>query len=216
MGIGWLNRAEDNKMKQINMYLASQSPRRRELLTQIGVEFSVLAVEVEEQQQSGELAADYVARLARDKAQAGTVVLENAAQENTNAAAEYVVLGADTIVVYAGQVLEKPVDEADSKRMLSLLSGHEHEVMTAVALADTSRCWVEVVTTQVQFREISTTEMHDYWCTGEPTDKAGSYAIQGIAGKFVSHMSGSYSAVVGLPLMQTEQLIQAFKAEQNK
>ncbi|WP_067045912.1 nucleoside triphosphate pyrophosphatase [Moritella sp. JT01] len=205
-------------MKQINMYLASQSPRRRELLTQIGVEFSVLAVEVEEQQQSGELAADYVARLARDKAQAGTVVLENAnaVQANTNAAAEYVVLGADTIVVYAGQVLEKPVDEADSKRMLSLLSGHEHEVMTAIALADTSRCWVEVVTTLVQFREISATEMHDYWCTGEPTDKAGSYAIQGIAGKFVSHMSGSYSAVVGLPLMQTEQLIQAFKAEQNK
>jgi len=198
-------------MKQINMYLASQSPRRRELLTQIGVEFSVLAVDVEEQQQSGELAADYVARLARDKAQAGTVVLENA-----NVTAEYVVLGADTIVVYAGQVLEKPVDEADSKRMLSLLSGHEHEVMTAVALADNSRCWVEVVTTQVQFREISTTEMHDYWCTGEPSDKAGSYAIQGIAGKFVSHMSGSYSAVVGLPLMQTEQLIQAFKAEQNK
>jgi len=207
-------------MKQINMYLASQSPRRRELLTQIGVEFSVLAVDVEEQQQSGELAADYVARLARDKAQAGTVVIENAnanaAQANTNTAAEYLVLGADTIVVYAGQVLEKPVDEADSKRMLSLLSGHEHEVMTAVALADTSRCWVEVVTTQVQFREISTTEMHDYWCTGEPADKAGSYAIQGIAGKFVSHISGSYSAVVGLPLMQTEQLIQAFKAEQNK
>jgi len=193
------------------MYLASQSPRRRELLTQIGVEFSVLAVDVEEQQQSGELAADYVARLARDKAQAGAVVLEN-----TSVAAGYVVLGADTIVVYAGQVLEKPVDEADSKRMLSLLSGHEHEVMTAVALADHSRCWVEVVTTQVQFREISTTEMHDYWCTGEPSDKAGSYAIQGIAGKFVSHMSGSYSAVVGLPLMQTEQLIQAFKAEQNK
>ena len=193
------------------MYLASQSPRRRELLTQIGVEFSVLAVDVEEQQQSGELAADYVARLARDKAQAGTVVLESA-----NVATDYVVLGADTIVVYAGQVLEKPVDEADSKRMLSLLSGHEHEVMTAVALADNSRCWVEVVTTQVQFRDISVTEMHDYWCTGEPSDKAGSYAIQGIAGKFVSHMSGSYSAVVGLPLMQTEQLIQAFKAEQNK
>jgi septum formation protein len=198
-------------MKQINMYLASQSPRRRELLTQIGVEFSVLAVDVEEQQQSGELAVDYVARLARDKAQAGVTALVCSTTAVNNA-----VLGADTIVVYAGEVLEKPVDEADSKRMLSLLSGHEHEVMTAVALADNNRCWVEVVTTQVQFREISTTEMHDYWCTGEPTDKAGSYAIQGIAGKFVSHMSGSYSAVVGLPLMQTEKLIQAFTAEQNK
>jgi len=205
-------------MKQINMYLASQSPRRRELLTQIGVEFSVLSVDVEEQQQVGELAPDYVSRLARDKAQAGVAALINAnkAQVNPNAAANNLVLGADTIVVYAGQVLEKPVDEADSVRMLSLLSGHEHQVMTAVALADNSRCWVEVVTTTVQFREISAIEIHDYWQTGEPLDKAGSYAIQGIAGKFVSHMSGSYSAVVGLPLMQTEQLIQAFKAEQNK
>ena len=200
------------------MYLASQSPRRRELLAQIGIEFSVLSVDVEEQQQASELAPDYVSRLAREKAQAGVAALinANATQININAAAENVVLGADTIVVYAGQVLEKPVDEADSVRMLSLLSGHEHEVMTAVALADSTRCWVEVVTTKVQFREISAIEIHDYWRTGEPLDKAGSYAIQGIAGKFVSHLSGSYSAVVGLPLMQTEQLIQAFKAEQNK
>ena len=205
-------------MKQINMYLASQSPRRSELLTQIGVEFSVLSVDVEEQQQVGELAPDYVSRLARDKAQAGVAALSksNATQVNMNTAADHVVLGADTIVVFAGQVLEKPVDEADSIRMLSLLSGHEHEVMTAVALADSTRCWVELVTTQVQFREISRPEMHDYWRTGEPSDKAGSYAIQGLAGKFVRHLSGSYSAVVGLPLMQTEQLIQAFKAEQNK
>lgn len=205
-------------MKQTNMYLASQSPRRRELLTQIGVEFSVLSVDVEEQQQVGELAPDYVSRLARDKAQAGVTALSNtnAAQVTTDTADKQVVLGADTIVVYAGQVLEKPVDEADSVRMLSLLSGQEHEVMTAVALADNARCWVELVITTVQFRDISTIEMHDYWRTGEPCDKAGSYAIQGIAGKFVSHISGSYSAVVGLPLMQTEQLIQAFKAEQNK
>ncbi|MFT5806227.1 MAG: septum formation protein [Moritella dasanensis] len=205
-------------MKQRNMYLASQSPRRRELLTQIGVEFTVLSVDVEEQQQVGELAPDYVSRLARDKAQAGVAALlkVNATPVTTNAAVEAVVLGADTIVVYAGQVLEKPVDEADSVRMLSLLSGHEHEVMTAVALADGTRCKVELVTTTVQFRDISAIEMQDYWRTGEPLDKAGSYAIQGIAGKFVSHISGSYSAVVGLPLMQTEQLIQAFKAEQNK
>ncbi|MDX2320629.1 MAG: Maf family protein [Moritella sp.] len=198
-------------MKQRNMYLASQSPRRRELLTQIGIEFTVLSVDVEEQQQADERAPDYVSRLARDKAQAGVAALLN-----TTPSAEPVVLGADTIVVYAGQVLEKPVDEADAIRMLSLLSGHEHEVMTAVALADNHRCWVELVTSTVQFRAISVIEMQDYWRTGEPVDKAGSYAIQGIAGKFVSHISGSYSAVVGLPLMQTEQLIQAFKAKQNK
>jgi len=205
-------------MKQINMYLASQSPRRRELLTQIGIEFSVLAVDVEEQQQVTELAADYVSRLARDKAQAGITALANAntAQASSVTGANHLVLGADTIVVYAGQVLEKPVDEADSLRMLSLLSGNEHEVMTAVAIADNNHCMVELVTTKVQFRAISNSEMQDYWSTGEPKDKAGSYAIQGIAGKFVSHISGSYSAVVGLPLMQTEQLIQAFKAEQNK
>ena len=108
------------------MYLASQSPRRRELLTQIGVEFSVLSVDVEEQQQVGELAPDYVSRLARDKAQAGVAALikSHATPVNMNTAAEYVVLGADTIVFYAGQVLEKPVDEADSIRLLSLLSGH--------------------------------------------------------------------------------------------
>jgi len=200
------------------MYLASQSPRRRELLTQIGIEFSVLSVDVEEQQQAGELAPDYVSRLARDKAQAGIAALSNTniAEIKANTADKQVVLGADTIVVYAGQVLEKPVDETDSARMLSLLSGQVHEVMTAVALADGSRCWVELVITTVQFRDISTIEMHDYWRTGEPCDKAGSYAIQGIAGKFVSHISGSYSAVVGLPLMQTEKLIQAFKADQNK
>lgn len=199
------------------MYLASQSPRRRELLTQIGVEFSVLSVDVAEQQQVGELAADYVSRLARDKAQAGVAALAhaNTAVVNTSAA-NLLVLGADTIVVYDGQVLEKPQDEADSVRMLSLLSGQEHQVMTAVALTDGRRCKVELVISKVQFRDISAIEMHDYWMTGEPVDKAGSYAIQGIAGKFVSHMSGSYSAVVGLPLMQTEQLIQAFKAEQNK
>jgi len=205
-------------MKQINMYLASQSPRRRELLTQIGIEFSVLAVDVEEQQQVGELAPDYVSRLACDKARAGvaTLIMASALPVTTSATAESMVLGADTIVVYAGQVLEKPTDEADSVRMLTLLSGHEHAVMTAVALADSARCWVELVTTTVQFRDISAIEMQDYWRTGEPRDKAGSYAIQGIGGKFVSHISGSYSAVVGLPLMQTEQLIQAFKAEQNK
>ena len=205
-------------MKQINIYLASQSPRRRELLTQIGIEFSVLAVDVEEQQQMTELAADYVSRLARDKAQAGVTALANAnaALASPMAGENQLVLGADTIVVYAGQVLEKPVDEADSLRMLSLLSGHEHEVMTAVALANNNHCMVELVTTTVQFRAISKSEMQDYWSTGEPKDKAGSYAIQGIAGKFISYISGSYSAVVGLPLMQTEQLIQAFKAEQNK
>lgn len=195
-------------MKQQMIYLASQSPRRRELLTQIGVDFTVCSVNVIEQQQAGESASDYVTRLARDKAQAGVIALDNDA--------ESIVLGADTIVVYAGQVLEKPADEADAIRMLSLLSGHEHQVMTAIALADGDRCLVELVTTRVRFRNIQPEEMRDYWLSGEPADKAGSYAIQGLGGKFVANINGSYSAVVGLPLMQTEQLIQAFRATQNK
>ncbi|MFT5879205.1 MAG: septum formation protein [Moritella sp.] len=206
-------------MKQQMIYLASQSPRRRELLAQIGVDFTVCSVNVIEQHQSGESASDYVTRLACDKAQAGVIALNNGAFSDAGSIklkAGSIVLGADTIVVYAGQVLEKPTDEADAIRMLNLLSGNEHRVMTAVALADRERCLVEVVTTQVTFRHILPDEMRDYWYSGEPVDKAGSYAIQGLGGKFVANINGSYSAVVGLPLMQTEQLIKAFMAAQNK
>ena len=201
------------------IYLASQSPRRRELLAQIGIQFQVCHVDVVEQLHSGESAAAYVTRLAADKAQAGVLALQQVAvatlaDANHVVGSNNIVLGADTIVVYAGEVLEKPRDEADAVRMLSLLSGRQHQVMTAIAVADGQRCLVELVTTDVTFRALSEAEIRTYWHTGEPADKAGSYAIQGLAGKFVSNINGSYSAVVGLPLLQTEQLIQAVMAEQ--
>lgn len=190
------------------IYLASQSPRRKALLTQIGLPFLTCHVDVIEEKQIDELAHDYVVRLATEKAQAGVAHLSQSSQLQPGDT----VLGADTIVVYQGQVLEKPHDKLDAKRMLTLLSGNEHQVMTAIAVADQDNYRTDIVITNVKFRSISSQEMSDYWHTGEPLDKAGGYAIQGMAGKFVEHISGNYSAVVGLPLMQTEQLIQAFKA----
>lgn len=190
-------------MKQDLIYLASQSPRRRELLTQINVPFKVLTVAVEEQHQSGESPAQYVERLACEKARAGVAVAKTG----------HPVLGSDTIVVLDGAILEKPKDKHDAMRMLRALSDNKHQVMTAIALADNSRCFVERVTTEVSFRALSDAEIEAYWNTGEPADKAGAYGIQGIAGKFVSNINGSYSAVVGLPLMETDRLIRRFMTD---
>ncbi|MDO2949940.1 Maf family protein [Aeromonas simiae] len=181
------------------LYLASASPRRRELLTQLGYRFEVLKLEVPEQRQSGEKPQDYVCRLARDKALAGAAI----------APAALPVLGADTIVVLGDRVLEKPSDLLDAKDMLEALSGRVHQVMTAVALASAGRCDVRLVTTNVAFRKLDEAEIEAYWQTGEPCDKAGAYGIQGIAGKFVSRIEGSYSAVVGLPLLETDLLIRS-------
>ncbi len=190
-------------MKQDLIYLASQSPRRRELLTQLNISFEVLSVDVEEQHQSGESPAQYVERLACEKARAGVAVAKT----------EHPVLGSDTIVVLDGAILEKPKDKHDAVRMLRSLSNNKHQVMTAIALADNSRCLVERVTTEVTFRALSDAEIEAYWDSGEPADKAGAYGIQGIAGKFVSNINGSYSAVVGLPLMETDQLIKKYKTD---
>jgi len=191
------------------IYLASQSPRRRELLAQIGLEFVTCHVDVTEERNETESAQDYVLRLAVDKAQAGVDKL----RASNELGAKDVVLGADTIVVYQGQVLEKPKDQADAANMLRLLSGNKHQVMTAIAVAEQQTCRRDVVITDVQFRPITEQEISDYWHTGEPSDKAGGYAIQGLAGRFVEFITGSYSAVVGLPLMQTEQLLQSFKVK---
>ncbi|MGL4205507.1 MAG: Maf family protein [Aeromonadaceae bacterium] len=180
------------------LYLASASPRRRELLTQLGYPFAVLSVHVPEELSPGERALDYVQRLAQDKALAGWRACEG----------RLPVLGSDTIVVLDDVILEKPSDEADALRMLSALSGRTHQVMTAVALATQAGVDVRLVTTQVTFRPLTAAEIREYWHTGEPADKAGAYGIQGIAGKFVSRIEGSYSAVVGLPLLETDLLLQ--------
>lgn len=184
------------------LYLASGSPRRRELLTQIGVPFITLSASIDETPLPAEAASGYVERLALEKARAGLASLER-----TDAA---VVLGADTAVVVDGRILGKPVDRADALAMLDALSGREHEVLTAVALVSVAREDAHVVTSRVRMRALAPGEAQAYWQTGEPQDKAGSYAIQGLAGVFVTQLEGSYSAVVGLPLCETAQMLDAF------
>lgn len=179
--------------------LASASPRRRELLSQLGVEFELVRGDIDETQLAGEAATDYVVRLARQKAAAGL-----AAQQKTE---PLPTLGADTIVVVDGAVLGKPVDQADFFRMMQLLSNRQHQVYTAIALATPQQVWSDTVKTEVWFSKLSQQQMLDYWHSGEPADKAGGYGIQGLAGCFIPKINGSYFAVVGLPLYETAQLL---------
>lgn len=184
------------------LYLASGSPRRRELLTQIGVPFVTQIVPIDESLLPGEPPAAYVERLARAKAQAALAAL---AQPQ-----DAVVLGADTAVVLDGRILGKPQDRDEALAILSALSGREHQVLTAVALASSQRVAARVVSSQVGFRPLSREEIEAYWASGEPQDKAGSYGIQGLAAVFVRQLQGSYSAVVGLPLCETAELLAEF------
>ena len=184
------------------LYLASASPRRRELLLQIGVQHRLVAAPIDESVLPGEAPATYVERLARAKAAAGLAALGGQAGA--------CVLGADTAVVLDGRILGKPVDRADALAMLAALSGRSHEVLTAVAVCDAERCQAQVVRSRVHFRALAEAEQQAYWDTGEPQDKAGGYAIQGLAAIFVERLEGSYSAVVGLPLAETAQLLAAF------
>jgi septum formation protein len=179
--------------------LASASPRRRELLTQLGVAFVVVQAPIDESVLPGENAADYVSRLAKAKAQAGF-----AAQ-----AQPLPTLGADTIVVVDGEILGKPQDETDFLRMMRLLSGRGHQVYTAVALCRDAAIEPQAVTvaTDVWFGPLSEAQMQAYWHSGEPADKAGGYGIQGLGGRFIEKIHGSYFAVVGLPLYETAALL---------
>jgi septum formation protein len=188
------------------VYLASASPRRRQLLSQIGVYFQVLSVDVDESIGAGEAAERYVSRLAQAKAAAG-LARRIAARHGPAAGAP--VLGADTAVVAGGAILGKPADCADAQRMLGLLSAKTHEVLTAVALATDDGVLSRLSRSEVTFREITPEEARDYWNTGESRDKAGAYAIQGYGAVFVSGLRGSYSGVMGLPLYETAQLLRA-------
>lgn len=184
------------------IYLASGSPRRRELLQLLGYRFDILRPEVEEQWQEGETPSSYVQRLACDKSQAGVKI----APEN------YPVIGADTIVVLNDQILEKPRDVHHAEKMLAELSGNTHQVMTAVAISDKNVTLNTLIVTDVTFRELSLPEIRDYVRSGEPMDKAGGYGIQGKGGCYVRRINGSYHAVVGLPLVETDELIKRFLA----
>lgn len=179
------------------LILASQSPRRAELLKQLQVSFTPCMVDIDESIFADEQPESYVQRLAEQKARAGQQISPKGA----------VVLGSDTIVVVDQQVLGKPFDQQDSSRMLRLLSNRVHQVYTAVAVVNEHRIVSCLVKTQVEFKALSDAEITGYWNTGEPADKAGSYGIQGLGGRFVKRIEGSYSAVVGLPLFETSELL---------
>ncbi len=179
------------------IYLASLSPRRCELLDQIKVNYQQIAVSVDETPYSQESAPDYVRRLALTKARAGRLAVSTACP----------VLGADTVIVYDKQLLGKPVDEDDARRMLRILSGNKHQVMTAVAVVTPTREKIRLSISRVHFRRLSEADIQAYIKTGEPLDKAGSYAIQGLASIFIKHLEGSYSGVMGLPLYETANLL---------
>ncbi|BET95433.1 Maf family protein [Xenorhabdus taiwanensis] len=184
------------------IYLASGSPRRHELVELLDFNFEILAPQVEEKWREGESPQQYVTRLAREKAQAGVAIASH----------DYPVLGADTIVVLNNQILEKPRNQQHAVEMLNGLSGQCHQVMTAVALSNNQHTLSEIVITDVIFRQLSQREIQEYIATGEPMDKAGAYGIQGKGGCFVRKINGSYHAVVGLPLVETYELITRFLA----
>jgi septum formation protein len=194
------------------IYLASRSPRRRELLKQIGVPFEVLLLradarrgpDVDENPLPDESPGAYVLRVARAKASAASRhVLQRGLPQKP-------VLAADTTVVFDERILGKPEDAAEAARMLRALSGREHQVLTAVAVALRDKIETQISVSSVWFRELSDAEIRRYVATGEPLDKAGAYAIQGKAAAFVTRMAGSYSGIMGLPLAETAELLSRF------
>jgi septum formation protein len=184
-----------------SIVLASASERRSQLLTQIGVRYQVLAVDLDERLLDGERAGDYVVRLAREKAEAAARTL--------GAGVDRPVLAADTAVVQDGRVLGKPSDEDDCVAILAALAGRTHEVLTGIALLCGGAMQVARSATRVSFRAIGAAECRRYWATGEPAGKAGAYAIQGRGAVFVARIEGSHSGVMGLPLFETAALLDA-------
>lgn len=194
------------------IYLASRSPRRRELLTQVGVRFDLLMfragnrcdAEVDETPLANEHPDDYVVRVARAKAIFGNRIL---AQRHLPSRP---VLSADTTIDFGGEIIGKPVDEADARNILTRLSGQTHRVLTAIALADGQRIEHRLSVSEVRFRDLGADEISRYVASGEPMDKAGAYALQGRAAMFVAEVKGSPSGIVGLPLCETVQLLRGF------
>jgi septum formation protein len=198
--------------KHQRIYLASQSPRRRELLKQIGIHYDMLLlrsdprrkISVDETPHEGEVPVDYVQRVCRDKARAGweTIVLRNLPL--------LPVLAADTTVTIGGKIIGKPDDSEHAAEILRMLSGTQHQVLTAVAIAFEERLEMRLSTTTITFDTLSEERIHRYLLTSEAHDKAGAYGIQGHAGAFVKHIDGSYTGVMGLPLYETVELLKLF------
>lgn len=189
----------------MNFFLASTSPRRRELLSCLGIAHQLINIDVDETRRNNETPLNYVERMAKEKAEAGFASLANT--ENV------LVLAADTIVVFGDQVLGKPRDRQHAREMLRSLSGHSHVVMTAFALKSAHKIRIQRVNTTVFFRHLLDAEIDWYWATGEPVDKAAGYAIQGAGSVFVSSITGSYSSVVGLPLSELVGALRDFGLE---
>lgn len=189
-------------MSMDHIYLASTSPRRRELLEQIGVGYTLIGAEIDEHPRPGETPEVLVERLALEKARAGLAARP--------AGDPVPVLGADTLVVLDGRPLGKPAGRAEALRMLAALSGRAHQVLSAVALVTEEREAVRLNRSRVWFRDIGEAEREAYWESGEPADKAGGYAIQGLGALFVERIEGSYSGIMGLPLFETARLLQDF------
>lgn len=194
------------------IYLASRSPRRLELLQQMGIACKTVLLreethrlrDVDERPLPGENPYIYVERMAKMKAEIGVL------RARQRALPVMPMLGADTIVVFNGTIFGKPSDAADAKRMLKLLSGTQHEVLTGVAVTDGTRLLHDTSISRVRFRDLTESEINNYIASGEPTGKAGAYAIQGIAAVFVERLEGSYSGVMGLPIFETSMLLSQF------
>lgn len=194
------------ELAQRFIYLASGSPRRRELLQQIGISYRTVVADVDETLLPGEQPAAYAARLALAKARAGWDLVA----AHHGKVEPMPVLGADTAVVLDSVILGKPRDRSEGLAMLAALSGREHRVMSAVALVAGDRKAVRVQQSRVSFRLLTQAECEAYWDSGEPADKAGAYGIQGRAAVFIAGLEGSYSGVMGLPLFETAELLQEF------
>ena len=186
------------------IYLASRSPRRRQLLKQIGINFEMRPVSIDETLEKGETPAEYVCRMARAKAELGWLRLMQRRLPLRP------LLAADTVVVFRGKIIGKPENLAHGRKMLSTLSGKTHKVLTAVAVVAKDKIQESLSTTTIQFRDISQSEITNYLNGTESHDRAGSYAMQGRAGVFIIKISGSYSGALGLPIFETAQLLEKF------
>ncbi|MEC8375136.1 MAG: Maf family protein [Pseudomonadota bacterium] len=189
-----------------SVVLASASPRRTALLQQMRIEHRILPADIDETPRPSETPEALVERLASEKA----LAVKQRLIEQGEMTDDTVILASDTLISFKGESVGKPEDKADSKRILSMLSGQTHEVLTAISVLSNSKQQTEIIHTFVTFAALTDAQIDAYWETGEPADKAGSYAIQGIGGEFVVSINGSASAVVGLPLYETRQLLNAF------
>jgi septum formation protein len=187
--------------KMARIILASSSPRRKELLQQLGLDFEIYSPDIDESVREREIVEHYVERLARAKAHAVLGLFPDA-----------IVIAADTSLSCAGKIIGKPQSKQHAFEIWSALSGQWHDVYSGICVASSSKILSTVVRTQVEFQRLSDAEMEKYWATGEPIGKAGAYAIQGIAAQYIPQIRGSYSNVVGLPLYETVQLLESVKA----